>query len=256
MRSTRRLGSQNETATDSSKPVLICPQNTGTDLDANRRIAQVTWILPTASDNSGTVLVSGSHEPGSEFTIGVTRVSYEAEDPTGNTASCEFNVTVRDVLQPVLICPPNIETDLDSDKHSVQVSWILPNASDNSGTVLVSGSHEPGTEFTVGITTVSYEAEDPTGNTANCEFNVTVRDSVQPILNCPQNIITDLNADKHTAQVSWILPNASDNSGIVYVSGSHEPGTEFTIGVTTVSYQAEDPTGNTANCEFNVTVRD
>ena len=58
-------------------------------------VSQVTWVEPTATDNSGTVtLVSRTHTPNAFFTIGTTPVTYTFSDPSGNTASTTFNVNV------------------------------------------------------------------------------------------------------------------------------------------------------------------
>ncbi|XP_070550009.1 hyalin-like [Ptychodera flava] len=161
---------------DSERPVLVCPPDIETDLDSDMNTIPVTWILPNASDNSGTVRVSGSPEPGSNFAIGVTKIAYKAEDPMGNTATCEFSVTVKDTRKPVIICPSTVETKTFLDKPSVPVTWSFPNATDNSGNVTMTGSHEPGSNFTIGVTTVSYESEDPSGNIANCWFSVIVKE--------------------------------------------------------------------------------
>lgn len=57
--------------------------------------ATVSFQEPTATDNSGTVvLVSRSHAPGSIFHIGTTEVTYIFRDLNGNTGSCTFTVTV------------------------------------------------------------------------------------------------------------------------------------------------------------------
>ncbi|XP_070547456.1 hyalin-like [Ptychodera flava] len=160
---------------------------------------QVTWILPNASDNSGTVRVSGSLESGSAFTIGVTNVSYKAEDPSGNTASCEFSVTVKEESEkPVITCPPNIETTTDIAVSNIRVTWEFPNATDNSGNVTVTGSHEPGSNFTIGVTTVSYVATDPSGNTANCWFIVRIRATSKPLFD-------DMNGMRANVSMSKII---------------------------------------------------
>ena len=55
----------------------------------------VRWDEPTAQDNSGVVTLSSrSHSPGQFFLVDTTTVTYEFRDPSGNTASCSFTVTV------------------------------------------------------------------------------------------------------------------------------------------------------------------
>ena len=54
---------------------------------------------------------------------------------------------------------------------------------------------------------------------------------------------------------NWIEPTATDNSGnLPIIIKSHEPGTSFAEGNTTVSYIAIDDAGNQADCSFVVFV--
>ena len=54
----------------------------------------VTWIEPTATDNSGmTPTVTQSHQPGDSFPPGVTEVTYAFSDLAGNEAVCVFAIT-------------------------------------------------------------------------------------------------------------------------------------------------------------------
>ena len=49
-----------------------------------------------ASDNSGYVTLTSSHDPGSLFSVGTTEVNYTAVDRAGNMAAvCAFNVTIN-----------------------------------------------------------------------------------------------------------------------------------------------------------------
>ena len=56
----------------------------------------VTWDTPEVTDLSGeNVVVNVSHKPGSNFTSGVTWVTYTARDQSGNERTCEFQVTIE-----------------------------------------------------------------------------------------------------------------------------------------------------------------
>ena len=54
----------------------------------------MTWQSVVSTDNSGNVSLTGSHEPGRDLNIGSIVVYYEAQDPSGNMAFCNFTVTV------------------------------------------------------------------------------------------------------------------------------------------------------------------
>ena len=61
--------------------------------------ASVSWVVPTATDNSGndptpTVTPSG-YNPPMQLNIGTYPVTYTATDAAGNTATLSFTITVR-----------------------------------------------------------------------------------------------------------------------------------------------------------------
>ena len=57
------------------------------------------------------------------------------------------------------------------------------------------------------------------------------------------------------AVVTWTEPTVSDNSGYYTLISSYSPGELIPYGVTSVSYTATDPAGNTVSFWFNVTVK-
>jgi microsomal dipeptidase-like Zn-dependent dipeptidase len=74
-------------------------------LNSTATSAAVTFPLPTATDDSGTVTVTTSPVSGAAFEVGATTVNVTATDPAGNTDTGSFTVTVlhnfAGFLQPV-----------------------------------------------------------------------------------------------------------------------------------------------------------
>ena len=57
--------------------------------------ATLSWSYPIATDNSNQEpSISCDSRPGSTFPIGQTQVHCTAEDASGNSAKCEFDVKV------------------------------------------------------------------------------------------------------------------------------------------------------------------
>ncbi|HYC86744.1 MAG TPA: HYR domain-containing protein [Chryseosolibacter sp.] len=221
--------------------------------------AVVTWNPPTASDNcTADVVISSNFNPGDEFSSGTTTVIYTATDDAGNTSTCSFDVVVRDNTPPQFSnCPASITAEADSACTAV-VSWEVPVASDNcSAEVDLQGSHAPGDEFPMGVTTVTYIATDSAGNEAQCTFTVTVTDTTPPVFSlCPAPMTVSAN-DQCVATAVWQVPLASDNcSSGLDLTSTHNPGDEFPLGITTVTYTATDSAGNMSECSFTVTVAD
>jgi hypothetical protein len=82
---------------DTTAPVIECPADIVVYLPAN----SVATSMPvnfnvTATDScSTTATVTTSHASGSTFSVGTTTVNATATDPSGNTSTCSFNVSVR-----------------------------------------------------------------------------------------------------------------------------------------------------------------
>ena len=247
---------------DSIKPVFArCPENIV--LNTLDSCAKATWTAPTATDNCSNPTVTASHQPRTCFNVGITKVIYTAKDAKGNTATCTFNVTVKnpcfaDTTKPVFqSCPRNIV--LSSSDTCVRAQWNTPTATDNCSTPSVSSSHTSGFCFRAGVTTVIYTVKDAKNNTATCSFTVTinnpcVNDTTKPrFTTCPTNIV--LSTLDSCSRAKWIVPTAYDNCGIPSVIGSHKPDTCLKQGITIVTYTATDAKGNKSICSFTVTVK-
>ncbi|MFZ1380254.1 MAG: HYR domain-containing protein, partial [Saprospiraceae bacterium] len=83
------------------------------------------------------------------------------------------------------------------------------------------------------------DPQDPTLS-SSCVQNIRLRDITAPVItNCPANITVAANSNC-AANVTWNPPTVTDNCGRLYLTVSHISGDRFPIGVTTVTYTAED----------------
>ena len=83
--------------TDDEPPTIsVCPKSIVDSTSNGTTTMNITWAAPTASDNSGFVTLTSSHDPGTLFSVGTTEVNYTAVDLAGNMAEvCAFNVTIN-----------------------------------------------------------------------------------------------------------------------------------------------------------------
>ncbi len=238
-----------------------CPANISLITTGINAVA--TWTAPTVVDNCSPVVLTNSHSSGASFPIGTTTVTYTAKDTSNNTATCTFIVTVinpcaNDAVQPVFSsCPTNIA--LTTTGTTAIATWTAPTATDNCSTPSVSSTHNSGTTFPIGITTVTYTATDAKNNSTTCAFTITVsnpclNDTIAPVIsNCPTNI-SETTLDT-AAIVIWVAPTATDNcTPNPIMTRTDTSGTKFLTGVTTVTYTAKDAANNTATCRFTVTI--
>lgn len=84
------------TVPDTTDPeVLTCPSDIASTVTNIGDCVEVSWTVPIATDDSVAVIGGESNfDPGSCFPLGLTPVLYTFTDPSGNSATCSFEVTV------------------------------------------------------------------------------------------------------------------------------------------------------------------
>ncbi|OXB54309.1 hypothetical protein ASZ78_008305 [Callipepla squamata] len=80
-----------------------------------------------------------------------------------------------------------------------------------------------------------------------------------PQIHCPENIETETLEHQNSANITWQIPIAEDNSGdevSVHVTPAFIPPYLLPIGEVAITYRAVDRSGNEASCTFSVKVID
>jgi hypothetical protein len=125
---------------DTDPPVFNCP---GSISVTGQCSSEVTYNIPTATDNCSSAQVVCMPPPGTVFPIGTTTVTCTATDASNNSASCSFTVTITNTQQPSVNCsvsqsslwPPN--HDLENVGLSVTAVNSCTDPSGNGPTVTV-----------------------------------------------------------------------------------------------------------------------
>ncbi|XP_019410274.1 PREDICTED: sushi, von Willebrand factor type A, EGF and pentraxin domain-containing protein 1, partial [Crocodylus porosus] len=85
------------------------------------------------------------------------------------------------------------------------------------------------------------------------------KDTEAPQIICPDNIEATTLEHQNSANISWQIPTAKDNSGdelSIHVTPAFTPPYLFAIGEVPITYTAVDKSGNEASCTFIVKVID
>jgi uncharacterized repeat protein (TIGR01451 family) len=245
------------TINDTQPPSITCPSNVIQGTDPNQCSAVVTYSNATATDNCPGVGTPVCTPPsGSTFPKGVTTVTCTVSDASANTATCSFTVTINDTTPPTISCPANVTKSTDPNVCTAVVTYPNATAGDNcSGVGTPVCTPSSGSTFNKGTTTVTCTVSDSSGNSANCSFTVTVKDTQAPNLGpCPSNI--SVTSGGGCQVVTYTPPTATDNCGSAAVNCSPASGTCFPPGTTTVTCTASDdsPDSPDSSCSFTVTV--
>ncbi|XP_071800225.1 angiopoietin-1 receptor-like isoform X2 [Asterias amurensis] len=206
-------------ALETINPIISCPPDVMRYISSRTEEVSVTWPLPTASDSSSIVSLTSNpvYPSGSGmFGSGTHYISYTATDGAGNQASCSFTITVTsdDKAPSVTGCPDPIKVNLPQGNSDVAVPWTVPSTSETIG-VSQTETHQPGSRFTDGVTTVQYTFTDQAGNSAFCTFNVIV--SALPVLNQPPMVTVKPTSATVTWQAWNVIMDTGDGPIIAYV---------------------------------------
>ncbi len=265
------------TVEDDELPVIICPDDIIVGVKPDTCGAFVVWDLPTVLDNCPGVSTTSTNIPGDFFPLGNTVVTYTVVDSAGNSLDCSFNITVQDDIPPVITCPDDTLIFASDTLCAQTLDNLSPVFSENctvdSVTYTLLGAttgfgvdDASGTLFQSGLTTITYQITDVSGNVGVCEFEVNIEDTIPPVILCPEDVIVTIPVGEDSTVVNDIgLAVAFDNCGlnnITYLltgattaNGQGDAsGSVFDLGVTTVSYGVTDNAGNLTNCSFTVTV--
>lgn len=247
------------TIEDTQAPNVTCPGSVTTYTGANSCDAAVSYLVFATDNCTGETLTqTAGLSSGSAFPIGTTTNSFTLTDAAGNTANCSFDVLVLDSISPSISCPADTSIESWSEMCGALHFYSVSSSDNCTGEVLTQLSGTASANFIpVGVTTNVFSVSDAAGNTTTCTFQVTVIDIEAPYMSCPSNKIAYAGTNECDAVVTFSTSKSDNCSGSWKTqTGGLPSGSNFPIGITTNTFQAEDAAGNTDTCSFTITVFD
>ena len=259
---------------DTEPPVLSLPNNIMMDTDSGKATANVTFTVSANDNVDGAITPTITSAPtagltsGSDFPIGVTTSTVSATDQVGNTSEESFTITVKDNDKPVITIPTDIERQTDAGKNTANVTFTV-SANDNvDGAITPSITSAPtaglasGSDFPIGVTTITVSATDQAGNTSEESFTVTVSDGEKPKIIVPGDITQAADPETQMAIVHFDVEATDNTDGALTPVISSSPtqnlvsGSSFPLGETLIMVKATDRFGNTGEDTFKILVED
>ena len=246
-----QTATQEVTVVDTTPPSLAAPVNVTVEA-ATPDGTPVDIATPEASDAVGVASVA-SDAP-ALFPLGTTTVTWTATDAAGNEATALQRITVQDTTPPAISVPDPIVLEA-TDPAGYPVGpgslFELPAATDLAGSTTLESDAPP--VLPLGTTTLTWTATDAAGNAATAEQEITVRDTIPPLLEAPPDIAAEASSPDGTP-VEIGAPNATDVAGVASVA-SDAPSL-FPLGTTVVIWTAADASGNEATALQRITIQD
>lgn len=242
--------------TETQAPVITCPPDRIVSNDVGNCSATLTLEEPTATDVDSTEftftgLRSDQAALDDSFPVGTTTITWTAIDESGNSSeSCTQIIQIDDIENPLVICQA-VSLELDATGlGTLTADMVDAGSSDNCTLVSLSLDRTDFSIEDVGVQTVMLTATDDSGNSASCEAQITVIDSIPPTANCiADNSIFNLD-ENGTVLISGndIDNGSSDVSGIASIEVSPNQFSCEDIGEVTVNLTVTDTNGNSSSC--------
>ncbi|HSF88789.1 MAG TPA: ice-binding family protein, partial [Saprospiraceae bacterium] len=219
----------------------LCPGLT-TELCVAAGYTNYLWSTGETS-NCITVSVSGTYS--------VTII-----DIDGCTSSCSQDVSIADLLPPVITCPLNISIECDVDTQpTVTGTAIATDDCDPTPSILFTDISIGGLcaqDYTILRTWI---ATDATGNTSTCEQTISIADNTAPVITCPV-VISPIEC---STLPSFGFPTAIDacdaTVSFTFITDSI-PGTCIQAYTLIRTWTATDDCGNASTCSATIVVED
>lgn len=256
------------TLKDITPPTVQCPADQTVAADANCAGTVGSWTLVSKMDNctsSASITESQDIAPGSGLSghDGTQVVTLTADDGNGNTNSCQFSVTLKDITPPVIQCPANQTVSADANCQGQVGARLLVSKMDNCtpSADITEGQSPAATTVMTGhndFRTITLTANDGNGNTASCQFTVTLKDVTPPTIICPNPVTVTCASDYPAPNIN--LVTATDNCSVpvkTHLSDSAPYEVQCVNRFKrTRTYRATDAVGNSATCTQVITVFD
>ncbi|PVW14127.1 choice-of-anchor B family protein [Marixanthomonas spongiae] len=168
---------------DNEDPVAVC-QNITVSLNPDETtVVDPALVDGGSSDNSGFFTLSLSQNEFNCTHIGENTVTLTVTDPSGNTDTCTAIITIEDNTAPAITCTADTTVEYDSGANfytlpDYEAEGLVLTIDNCTQTPTVTQTPAPGTQLTEGTYTISFEAEDASGNTGNCSFQLTVMEEL------------------------------------------------------------------------------
>ncbi|MEN0005449.1 MAG: HYR domain-containing protein, partial [Bacteroidota bacterium] len=236
-------------------------------------------VVTTEMDNCSAIVAfvedtdnGGSGCMGSPLII--TR-EYSVSDPSSNSISVFQTITVEDNTPPTASNPAPVNVSCFGDIPANDPTIVMDEMDNCTAGIVVAyvtdisnGGLGSGTDPF--IITRTYRVTDCNGNGNSIDVTqtITVSDSEKPMVTCPGDVMQQVDAGETFATVNNIALTTSDNCAasptVTYGIGGattvppatpgDASGTEFNLGMSTVTYSSADAAGNINTCSFTVTV--
>ncbi|MFN8241262.1 MAG: SprB repeat-containing protein [Bacteroidales bacterium] len=214
-----------------------------------------TWTAPTMDATCAGFTITSNHNSGEAFNVGTTQVVYYLMFGAVRRDSCKFNVIVHDTELPVVQCR-NINLYVDASGNATLTGAMIDNGStDNCSVALLPGRTTFNCSDVGSTVPVLLTGTDPSGNFSTCTAQVSVLDTIRPVINTRSFTLVLTAAGTGTLLPTDVDNGTADNCSPVTLSVLPNTFDCGDTGLQTVTFTATDASGNSRSTNIQITVQ-
>lgn len=233
------------TVSDGEGPTITAPESI--TIEANGTTTAVDLGSAVASDVVDGALVAVADKQG-PFALGSHTVTWTATDSSGNEATAQQTVEVKDTTAPTLTAPAN--KNVEAFALLTTVSLGVPVITDVVDVAPIATPDKTG-PFDVGMHTVEWTVTDASGNTSTASQTIVVSDNTSPEVTAPESITKEASGTQ--TEVSLGSASTTDLVDGVLIATPSVTG-PFTVGLHIVTWTATDNANNVGTGAQTITV--
>ena len=240
-------------------PSIVCPNDQTDFYNSSCGFSLLDYTsLSSIADNCNYPLsITQLPSPGLNINSN-SSITLTVIDNFNNSSSCSFNLSLIDSISPSIISlSDTIHYYTNNCDYTIPDYTSLLNTTDNCDLIpAITQSPSVGT-LIYSDTVISLVATDDSGNSSSCSFNLTLVDSIKPIINCLGDTLDYFDENclfvlgDYTNRV--IINDNCDNNPTVVQNPS--PGI-FLISDTIITLTVTDFSNNSSSCSFNLNLFD
>ncbi len=244
--------------TDTTSPIIACESvyNVLPNSDCDFVVGNWSGIV-SATDNCSFSITSDLD--GQTLAAGTYPIEFTVVDANGNSATCSSVLEVPTLEEPTIVCPTSIDISIDSNCDT-----FVPDASDyvfaaaacgNNSTLLFTQSIAIGSPFDFN-TPLMVTVEDEFGQLSSCSTQLIRVDNLEPVIECPEIIIVELNPDCSVPALDLENLVSIDDCSLTFTQTNFEDLVIDGPGSYEVDYQVTDAYGLISTCSSQILFQD
>jgi hypothetical protein len=229
---------------DTTPPVIILNGDVEITIEAGSTYTDLGAVVTDNYDADDVALIGGDTVDTSS--LGTYIVTYNYEDSNGNDAvQVTRIVNITDTTPPVITLNGNAEITIEAGSSYIELGALITDNTTIVGDTIITGSVDTSN---LGTYILTYNYSDPSGNDAtSLTRTINVIDTTIPVIVVTGgNTITIEYDSSFTLPVVTLTDNYDDDIVITLNGVLSEPILTSVLGTYTVTYNAEDSSGNEA----------